>query len=318
MRFILGVLLMTLLSSWVTAQPPPTNEWVNFLSANTTLDGSPIPVGAVVDAYDPDGVWCGTFTVHTAGEYGFLLVYRDDTTTPDVDEGASPGDTITFYINGHFAIPLGPGAPVWTSNGDVLQLDLEGLSNYSPVITSEPDTIAYVDSLYTYPVTASDIDRDSLNYRLIEAAYWLSIDIATGLIRGIPSLDDVGYTTVAVEVADSKGGTDSQTYTLNVLEPVGIGEKDNMDLPDRYILEQNYPNPFNPITTIGYALPRSGEATLIVYNLRGEELASLVDSKQTAGNHEVTWDASNVASGLYFYRLQARDFVQTRKMLLLK
>ena len=69
MRFILGVLLMTLLSSWVTAQPPPTNEWVNFLSANTTLDVSPIPVGAVVDAYDPDGVWCGTFTVHTAGEY---------------------------------------------------------------------------------------------------------------------------------------------------------------------------------------------------------------------------------------------------------
>ena len=91
-----------------------------------------------------------------------------------------------------------------------------------------------------------------------------------------------------------------------------------MDRPDRYILEQNYPNPFNPITTIGYALPRSGEATLIVYNLRGEELASLVDSKQTEGNHEVTWDASNVASGLYFYRLQARDFVQTRKMRLLK
>ena len=175
-----------------------------------------------------------------------------------------------------------------------------------------------MDSLYTYPVTASDIDRDSLNYRLIEAAYWLSIDTATGLINGIPSLDDIGYTTVAVEVADGKGGTDSQTYTLNVLEPVGIGEKGNMSLPNRYMLEQNYPNPFNPVTTIGYALPKSGEVTLIVYNLRGKEIASLVDGKQPAGNHEVTWDASNVASGIYFYQLQAGDFVQTRKMVLLK
>ena len=123
---------------------------------------------------------------------------------------------------------------------------------------------------------------------------------------------------MAVEVADSRGGTDSQTYILNVLEPVGIGEKVNIGLSSRYILEQNYPNPFNPITTIRYTLPKSGEATLIVYNLRGEELASLVDSKQTAGNHEVTWDASNVASGLYFYRLQAIDFVDTRKLELLK
>jgi len=89
-------------------------------------------------------------------------------------------------------------------------------------------------------------------------------------------------------------------------------------LPIAYELSNSYPNPFNPITTIEYSLPISGTVTLIVYSLLGEEVTRLVDGRQPAGKYETTWNASNVASGIYFYRLQAGDFLQTRKMVMLK
>ena len=85
-----------------------------------------------------------------------------------------------------------------------------------------------------------------------------------------------------------------------------------------YNLSNNYPNPFNPVTTIEYTLPRSGEVSLIIYNILGKEVARLVDGEMTAGNHTANWDASNFASGIYFYRLKSGNFVQTRKMVLLK
>jgi len=211
----LGI-LMLLLFSFLNAEVIPTNEWVNFFSSSTTFDGSPVPVGAVIEAYDPDGVLCGTFTVNIKGQYGFLVVYKDDFTTTDIDEGAEPGDTITFYINGHIALPQGPTTPVWTSNGDIINVDLEGHSNYDPVITSTPDTTATEDELYSYTVTATDIDEDNLTYSLIIQPGWLSINSATGIISGTPNNNNVGDTLVSVKVVDGHDGEDIQTYTLHV------------------------------------------------------------------------------------------------------
>ncbi|MCH6575843.1 MAG: T9SS type A sorting domain-containing protein, partial [Bacteroidetes bacterium] len=74
----------------------------------------------------------------------------------------------------------------------------------------------------------------------------------------------------------------------------------------------------NPETSIEYTLPQSGDVIMIVYNLLGEEVSRLVNKHQKSGFHKVTWSASKLASGIYFYRLQAGDFVQTRKMVLLK
>ena len=85
-----------------------------------------------------------------------------------------------------------------------------------------------------------------------------------------------------------------------------------------YLLMQNYPNPFNPMTKISYSLPRSSDVSIIIYNLIGEEVTRLVDGFQQAGEHTALWNASNISSGIYFYRLQVGDFVQTKKMVLLK
>ena len=91
-----------------------------------------------------------------------------------------------------------------------------------------------------------------------------------------------------------------------------------VQLPDKFSLSQNYPNPFNPETTISYDLPVASDVKIVIYNLMGQEVRRWDIQGQPAGNHRVRWDASSFASGVYLYRLQAGDFVQTRKMVLLK
>ena len=89
-------------------------------------------------------------------------------------------------------------------------------------------------------------------------------------------------------------------------------------LPSEYSLGQNYPNPFNPTTEISFSLPKAADVTLEVYNLMGRLVTTLVDSRVEAGHHMVIWKGSGAASGVYFYRLQADEFVASRKMILLK
>jgi len=85
-----------------------------------------------------------------------------------------------------------------------------------------------------------------------------------------------------------------------------------------YGLEQNYPNPFNPTTTITYTIPNESQVSLVVYDIMGNEVTSLVNGKQSAGKHTVQFDASSLASGTYFYKLSADDFNSVKKMVLLK
>jgi hypothetical protein len=94
-------------------------------------------------------------------------------------------------------------------------------------------------------------------------------------------------------------------------------------LPKAYALSQNYPNPFNPSTVINYALPTTTQVELTVFNVLGQRVAVLVNGPQSAGSHTALWNGCNdggtsVASGVYFYRLSAGEFIQSRKMLLLK
>ena len=88
--------------------------------------------------------------------------------------------------------------------------------------------------------------------------------------------------------------------------------------PTIYNLSQNYPNPFNPTTTIKYSIPKQSLVTLKIYDILGRQITTLVNEEKPAGNYKIKYDASSLASGVYFYRLQAGNFVQTKKMILLR
>jgi len=103
-------------------------------------------------------------------------------------------------------------------------------------------------------------------------------------------------------------------------EVTGINdEEDNLAaIPREFDLNQNYPNPFNPTTVIEFALPVKSKVELSVYNILGEKIITLVNEEKDAGNHQALFNAIYLSSGIYFYKLRANDFVQTKKMILLK
>ena len=100
-------------------------------------------------------------------------------------------------------------------------------------------------------------------------------------------------------------------------EAMGIKQISN-GIPAKFILNQNYPKPFNPTTNIKYSITKSGLVTLKIYNVLGQEVATLVNQDQRPGNYVVDFNASNLASGVYMYRLESGNYSLTKKMVLLK
>jgi hypothetical protein len=94
--------------------------------------------------------------------------------------------------------------------------------------------------------------------------------------------------------------------------------KNETNIPKEYILKQNYPNPFNPTTNINFSIPRSEFVTLKVYNILGEEVATLVSEKLSVGSYQYEWNASSLASGVYLFRIEAGDYIESRKMVLMR
>jgi len=112
-------------------------------------------------------------------------------------------------------------------------------------------------------------------------------------------------------------------YRLNQLDFDGthrvVGELTAyLTLPEQFSLEQNYPNPFNPSTTINFSIPTADFVTLKVFNVLGSEVATLVNEQKEPGSYQVTFNANNYSAGIYFYNIQAGNFIETRKMILLK
>jgi plastocyanin len=105
--------------------------------------------------------------------------------------------------------------------------------------------------------------------------------------------------------------------TIVVGNPTGINDQPS-SIPARFEMAQNYPNPFNAQTAIEYSLPQDSRVRIVIYNLLGQNIETLIDGSQPAGTHTAVWDASEVPTGVYFYKIEAGEFTQTRKMLLAK
>ena len=124
------------------------------------------------------------------------------------------------------------------------------------------------------------------------------------------------------EVVVTQGGTSQSIASVELSkESAGFRSEKAEEIeviPTEYGLDQNYPNPFNPTTTITYSMPIEGHAEIVVYNSIGEVVKSLVSEFRSAGTHRITFDASNLSSGIYFYKFKSGKFTDNKKMILLK
>ena len=132
-----------------------------------------------------------------------------------------------------------------------------------------------------------------------------------------PNWENVTSDQLEIIVDIGNDGTIDDTLEIQN-QVTGIVEEQGSLIPTKYRLEQNYPNPFNNSTIIRYSIPKEGIVTLKIYNAIGEEITTIVNEVKQPGNYEATFGTEKFTSGVYFYRIQAGNFVQTRKMILLK
>jgi hypothetical protein len=339
-RLLPLTLLFVLFSTIAFADTDEPPEWVNLYSYSSTLNGGPLPVGALVDVYDPDNVLCGSFTVHTEGRYGFLPAMRDIDVTPSIDEGADPGDPLELRINGVHATALGPDEAIWTSNGDNKEVDLSVEYLIDVDVRPLPDGIgtpAMYTLYYSWVVNTGD-GIDFFHLEASSAHAWSVEIIGSSTTDYVAPGDSVEVGVRTLVPADAEDG-DSDDMTLTATSAMdgtvfdsevvtttvtgsAAGEWEGI-VPGVFKLFQNYPNPFNPTTRIEFTLEQASEVRLEVYNVLGQKIRTLLEGYFPNGSHEAEWDGmtesgAKVSSGIYFYRLSTNEFSRTRKMMLMK
>jgi parallel beta-helix repeat protein len=175
-----------------------------------------------------------------------------------------------------------------------------------------------IDSVATINWLAGNKDEDPLlvadslsNGSLCINAGIEAYDFGNGIVSKCPDKDINGRVRPYPRTRPDMGAWES-------VGTVGVASEPVSRIPKSYALDQNYPNPFNPSTTIEFALPKSGFVTLKIYDLLGNEVATLVSEKLPAGKHQRVWEAKGSASGVYLYRIEVGEFVQNRKLVLLR
>ncbi|MBU1099354.1 MAG: choice-of-anchor D domain-containing protein [Bacteroidetes bacterium] len=215
-----------------------------------------------------------------------------------VSDGETTIDTLlNFTVNAVNDLPTISGLPssIEFENGAIETIDLSGTA----------EDIETPDSLLTFSFASTP---DSLNASYNSETKVLSVS-AVGSFEGV--IDFV------ITVTDSEGGSSSETISVTVTQNVtGIEQLEG--IPTEYVLYNNYPNPFNPSTVIRYGIPERAAVTLRVYDILGRELSTLINETQSAGFYEYQWNASNNASGIYFYMLDAGEYREVKKMILIK
>ncbi len=141
--------------------------------------------------------------------------------------------------------------------------------------------------------------------------YWAAIGTGSAQLRTIDTA--TGTSTLIGNLTGFSQGLATIVPYANI-----VGGIQKNTVPDHYALNQNFPNPFNPSTKISFALPEAQNVKLVVHDIMGREVATLVNERRTAGTHQVEFDASSLASGVYFYKIEAGSFTETKKMLLVK
>jgi hypothetical protein len=252
----------------------------------------------------------------TQGQHTFRLDIYNDIYNDSAAVGTTKRDMI--YVDG-FVIYGGSqnGAATIRESSSQTQGNVSG-SGASATPSSSPGNTLLLTGVLEVPAGVNlDLDLVSPLGTLVSSSTGLN---ATEVVRYVPTVAG----TFSFKVLNM--GTTASAYTLYTITTKSVVAAPKTaavvvpeeEKPKAYALEQNYPNPFNPSTVIRYALPASGHVTLKVYNILGEEVATLVDGTEQAGYKSVTFDASRLASGLYIYKLAANEFTSVRRLVVIK
>jgi hypothetical protein len=278
------------------------------------------PDAATMASYDCV-IW---FTGETWGYYGVdVLTAADETNLATYLAGGG-----TLFLNAQDYLwasypnagPLSPGQ---------FPYDYLGVASASQDIFAPPTSVAgatggYAEGLqYTClnPFPSATLWSDQLNARA-QAQKLLN---ANGTQTALAVQYDGGPYYTAFSTCGLEGLVDGASLVSTYMDAIltgfgatGVIAQQEPVVVTGYLLNQNYPNPFNPTTEIQYQLPVNGKVTLTVYNMLGEEIATLIDDNQSAGAYRITWNATDLPSGMYFYQLKTNNFQDVRRMLLLK
>jgi hypothetical protein len=179
-----------------------------------------------------------------------------------------------------------------------------------------PDTTILGGKNLIFTYKAIDAEGDNISYFLQDPKPDGAIIVAsTGVFGWRPSNKQAGKWQIVVLASDGVFSTPSRIAYVTVVPDTKV---EGEEVPVSFELYQNYPNPFNPTTSIKFALPKESQVKLSVYTILGQEVATLVNSVMSAGYHTVNFDASNLPSGMYIYKIDAGSFSQIKKMLLMK
>lgn len=189
--------------------------------------------------------------------------------------------------------------------------------NFPPyIVAKHPDAgtvIVPQDTLQEFCVVAEDPESDPLTYHwwVDDLEQYVGSDSAYGYVW-----TSAGTSLVKVYVEDVSNGEDSASWEVQVEPSSGIEPVSGADLPTEFALYQNFPNPFNPVTTLSFDLPLASEVTLEIYDLSGCLVKTPLAGHLEAGQHHYVFNASGLASGIYFCKLEAADFIAVRKLVL--
>ncbi len=289
-----------------------TNGGSNWTTTNNgnVLDGNPA-LAMDISYQTSDKVYVGTAPFQTTRSGLFRTI-----------NGGTSWNNITGTLPDRFPADIA----VDPNDDDIVYVTLYGFgTGHVFKSTNSGDTWTDIsDNLPDVPTPAVIVDMNNSNHVYIGTDIGVFVstdgggnwqDFNDGLPDAVQGMDlNITYTNNVIRVMTHGNGG----YERKLLSQLPPGLEPDPPVVSSFKLEQNYPNPFNPSTTISWQLPVDAFVSLKVYDILGNEVASLMNEEKPAGIYAVEFDASTLSSGTYFYRLEAGNFVETRKMILLK
>ncbi|MDP3582672.1 MAG: T9SS type A sorting domain-containing protein [Ignavibacteria bacterium] len=295
-----------------------TTNLLTVTATNLTYPSYPSVTGnALTLAATGEDVYKSFDPVSSGSVYLSFLLNVQSAQTGDYFIALSPTANQTFYTGRTFIKSNGTGYSMGITKSSEIST-----ANYGTSILNFGTTYMVVVK-YTFN-SGSDVD-DALTLYVLKGGAMLSTEptpeFGPYVCADVAKKDQLDLTTVTFRQGGSSSGPalilDGVRVTKSWLSVTDVRDE-SAAIPTKYSLNQNYPNPFNPSTVINYQLPEAGNVALKVYDVLGNEVATLVNEFKQAGVYNAKFANSNLSSGIYLYRLQAGSFVSVKRMILIK